>query len=84
MRRRSGGGHCDVDAVHWSRFIDGEFSSTKCRECEVHLQHCAACRARLRDVRRTVRAMKAAGRQPLPGEVKAAMRRRATALVRGG
>lgn len=74
--------HCEVDPLHWSRYLDGEFSSAKCRACEVHLQGCAACRTRLRDVRRTVKAMKAAARHPVPPAVMAAMRRRARAVVK--
>lgn len=77
-------GHCEVDAVHWSRYLDGEFSSARCRECEAHLQDCPACRAKLRDLRRTVSRMRAAGRQPVPAEARRAMRRRARATVKGG
>lgn len=78
----TGKGHCEVEAVHWSRYLDGEFTSVKCRECEAHLADCAACRAKLRDVRRTIRAMRAAARLPVPPTVLAAMRRRARAMVK--
>jgi anti-sigma factor RsiW len=72
-----------VDVIHWSRYLDGEFSSAKCRQCETHLAACAECRKKLRDVRTTVTTLKAASRQPVPASVKAAMRKQARALIRG-
>lgn len=83
MTRRPRTTHCDVDATHWSRYLDGEFSSAKCRQCAVHLADCAECREKLRAVRTTVTRMQAASRQPLPASVKTAIRRRAKAIARG-
>lgn len=84
MTRRGHSRHCEVDPTHWSQYLDGEFSSAKCRQCEVHLAGCAECREKLRDIRTTVRALRAASRQPLPASVKAAMRKQARALIKKG
>jgi anti-sigma factor RsiW len=72
-----------VDAVHWSRYLDGEFSSAKCRRCEEHLAGCAECRGKLRDVRRTVQALQAAAHDAIPPAVRAVIRQRARAALRG-
>ncbi len=82
MTRQRATSHCDVDPTHWSRYLDGEFTSVKCRACEAHLMECADCRAKLRGLRLTVTALHAAARQPLPRAVKAAVRRRARATAR--
>ena len=82
MRRRQSSAHCDVDAIHWSRYLDGEFSSAKCRQCEEHLAGCPACRKQLREVQRTVKALQAAAREPIPIAVKRAIRSRARRVLR--
>jgi anti-sigma factor RsiW len=82
-RRKKHSAHCEVDAIHWSQYLDGEFSSAKCRQCEVHLAGCADCREKLRDVRATVKTLRAASRQPLPASVKAAIRKQARTLLKG-
>ena len=83
MTRKRASRHCAVDATHWSQYLDGEFTSAKCRACEAHLAECGECRAKLRGIRRTVAALHAAARQPLPRGVHAAVRRRARATARG-
>jgi anti-sigma factor RsiW len=82
MKRHKASPHCEVDAIHWSQYLDGEFSSARCRQCEAHLAECVECRAKLRDVRRTVTALKAAARQPLPRAVQAAARERARTIAK--
>jgi len=83
MTRARRSGHCDVDLTHWSQYLDREFSSAKCRQCEEHLAECAECRTKLRGVRRTVGALKAAADLPLPRAVRNAIRRRARATAKG-
>ena len=83
MTRARARAHCEVDAIHWSRYLDGEFTSARCRACEAHLAECADCRAKLRGMRQTVAALRAAARQPLPRPLRAAVRQRARAAVRG-
>ena len=82
MTPRPSTAHCEVDAAHWSRYLEGEFTSAKCRQCEAHLAECPECRAKLRDVRHTVAALRSAARQPLPRAVQAAVRKRARAMAR--
>jgi anti-sigma factor RsiW len=82
MTRRLSTAHCDVDAAHWSRYLDGEFASAKCRQCEAHLAECPECRANLSDLRRTVAALRRASRQPLSRAMQAAVRRRARAITK--
>jgi predicted anti-sigma-YlaC factor YlaD len=81
MTRRAAASHCRVDLEHWSRYLEGEFTSAQCLACDTHLKTCADCREKLGDVRRVVAALKAVGRQPLPPGVRAAARRRARALM---
>jgi anti-sigma factor RsiW len=81
VTRRRAPAHCAVDPRHWSRYLDGEFSSARCRECEAHLAGCADCRRQLGDLRHTVKALEAAGRQAVPPAVRAAFRRRARAAM---
>ena len=83
MTRTRARAHCEVDAIHWSRYLDGEFTSARCRECDAHLAECAQCRAKLRGMRQTVAALRSAGRQPLPRSLQAAVRKRARALAKG-
>lgn len=83
MSRRAGVAHCAVSSTHWSQYLDGEFSSTECRRCEAHLEHCAECRDRLREVRRTVRACREQGRVPLPADLRVRARERARAVLAG-
>lgn len=82
MKRRGHGTHCAIDLTHWSRYVDGDFSSAECRQCEAHLRSCADCRARLRDVRMTIRACREAGRVKLPADIRARVRQRARALAK--
>lgn len=82
MTRRGHGPHCDVDPIHWSQYLDGEFSSAKCRQCEVHLADCAECREKLRDLRKVVVASRSVARQSVPASVKAKMRHRAKAIAK--
>jgi anti-sigma factor RsiW len=81
VTRRAQTAHCRVDAIHWSRYLDGEFSSAKCRQCEVHLADCAKCREKLRGVRATVKTLQAMSRHKLPASVTSAIRRRAKAIA---
>ncbi|MEZ5284257.1 MAG: anti-sigma factor [Vicinamibacterales bacterium] len=83
MSRRRADEHCDISLLHWSQYLDGEFSTAACRRCEAHLAECPACRARLRDVRHTVRACRTAGRIALPQEVRSRARKRTQALLAG-
>jgi anti-sigma factor RsiW len=83
VRRPPSTPHCEVNPVHWSQYLDGEFSSAKCRECEAHLAACAECRRKVGDLRRTLKVLAGAGRQPFPRAVKAGIRKRARATVRG-
>jgi len=83
VTRRGHGPHCDVDLIHWSRYLDGEFSSAKCRQCEAHLADCDECREKLRDLRRVVVASRSVARESMPASVKAAMRKQARALIKG-
>jgi len=83
VKRRQSDDHCSIELTHWSRYLDGEFSSAECRRCEAHLEECPECRARLRDVRQTIRACREAGRVALPKDVKTRARQRARALVKG-
>ena len=62
MTRQRATSHRDVDPYLWSRYLDGEFTSVKCRACEAHLMECADCRAKLRGLRLTVTALHAAAR----------------------
>ena len=73
--------HCRVTPGHWSRFLEGEFSSAECRRCEAHLKGCAECRLALTEVRQAVDACRAAGRKAVPVTVKARARKRARALL---
>lgn len=73
--------HCRVTPLHWSRYLEGEFSTAECRRCETHLQDCDACREQLRGLRQAVRACRAAGVTAVPTAVKAAARRRTRALL---
>lgn len=81
MKSRGHGTHCEIDLKHWSRYLEGEFSSARCRQCEAHLQECAECRARLRDVTETIRACRRAARVALPPDVKARARKRAKTIM---
>jgi anti-sigma factor RsiW len=83
VTRRRSPGHCAVDPGHWSRYLDGEFSSAKCRECEAHLAGCADCRRKLGDLRQTLKALEAARRQAVPPSLRAAFRRRARGAMAG-
>jgi predicted anti-sigma-YlaC factor YlaD len=55
----------------------------KCRRCEEHLAGCAACRGKLRDVQRTVKALHAAAHDAIPPAVRAVIRQRARDALRG-
>jgi predicted anti-sigma-YlaC factor YlaD len=78
------GGHCEVDLQHWSRYLEGEFSSVTCRRCETHLAGCPACRAKLKALGWTIRACRtAAARAKMPAAVKARARARVKRLLRG-
>ncbi|MDP2052678.1 MAG: zf-HC2 domain-containing protein [Acidobacteriota bacterium] len=73
--------HCRVTPLHWSQYLDGEFSTAECRRCEAHLQGCESCRRKLQGLRRLVRACRAAGAKAVPVTVRATARRRARALL---
>lgn len=75
--------HCRVTPLHWSQYLEGEFSTAECRRCETHLQECEACRAKLQGLRRAVSACRAAGATAVPAAVRAAAKRRARALLSG-
>jgi anti-sigma factor RsiW len=79
--RQARDAHCRVDWAHWSRYAEGEFSSAECRRCETHLAGCPACRARLREVHRTIAVCRRAGRAVLPPAVKARARRKIAELL---
>ena len=69
MTRSKPGGHCEVDVQHWSRYVEGEFSSAECRRCETHLAECPSCRAKLKELGLTMRACRtAATRATMPAE----------------
>jgi len=79
------GGHCEVDVQHWSRYVEGDFSSAECRRCEAHLAQCPSCRAKLKGLGLTLRACRtAAARATMPARVKARARRRVKALLGKG
>lgn len=73
--------HCRVTPLHWSRYLEGGFSTTECRRCETHLQDCEACRAKLQGLRHAVSACRAAGATAVPAAVRATAKRRARALL---
>lgn len=73
--------HCRVTPLHWSRYLEGEFSTAECRRCETHLQDCEACRAKLQGLRHAVSACRAAGATAVPAAVRATAKRRARALL---
>jgi len=81
VTRRAHDLHCAIDLAHWSRYVDGEFSSSECRRCEAHLESCPECRARLRAVRQTIRVCRKAGRAAVPADVKSRARQRVKALL---
>ncbi|MDH4064406.1 MAG: zf-HC2 domain-containing protein [Acidobacteriota bacterium] len=81
MTRRPPDAHCSIELDHWSRYVDGEFSSRECRRCEAHLESCAECRARLRSVEQTIRACRDAGRVTMPSDVRSRARQRVKDLL---
>ena len=84
MKPLKPGGHCEVDLRHWSRYLEGEFSSVACRRCETHLAECASCRAKLKELGLTIRACRtAATRAKMPAAVNARARARVKRLLRG-
>ena len=78
---RPSAAHCRVTPLHWSQYLEGEFSTAECRRCETHLQECDACRAKLKGLRQAVSACRAARATAVPTAVKAAAKRRARALL---
>jgi len=70
-----------MELAHWSRYLDGEFSSAECRRCEEHLATCRECRERLRSVGQTIRACRQAGRVVVPADVKTRARKRAREIL---
>lgn len=81
-RRPAGTAHCRVTPLHWSRYLEGEFSTAECRRCEAHLKTCGACRRELRGLERIVRTCRDSGRRALPAALRAEARQRARALIR--
>jgi len=73
--------HCRVTPLHWSQYLEGEFSTAECRRCETHLEECAACRAKLQGLRHAVSACRAAGATAVPAAVRVTAKRRARALL---
>lgn len=73
--------HCRVTPLHWSQYLEGEFSTAECRRCETHLRACEACREKLQGLRHAVKACRAAGATAVPAAVKATAKRRARALL---
>ena len=85
MTRSKPGGHCEVDVQHWSRYVEGEFSSADCRRCESHLAECPSCRAKLKALGLTMRACRTAAKgATMPASVKARARKRVKALLGKG
>lgn len=80
-RKPAAAAHCRVTPLHWSRYLEGEFSTAECRRCETHLESCEACRAKLQGLRRAVNACRAAGGSAVPVAVRATAKRRARALL---
>jgi anti-sigma factor RsiW len=73
--------HCRVTPLHWSQYLEGEFSTAECRRCETHLKECEACRTKLQGLRQAVSACRTAGVTAVPTSVRAKARRRARALL---
>ncbi|MGE0864180.1 MAG: anti-sigma factor [Vicinamibacterales bacterium] len=81
-RKPAAAAHCRVTPLHWSRYLEGEFSTAECRRCEAHLKTCAACRSELQGLERVVRTCRDSGRRAVPATLKAEARQRAKALIR--
>lgn len=58
-----------------SEYIDGELPQDLCDEVERHFGGCAPCEAFLESLRRTVRWIEQAGDEPLPEDLRRAVRR---------
>jgi anti-sigma factor (TIGR02949 family) len=69
-----------------SEYLDGELEEALCTEAEVHLEDCPPCRDFLESLRRTVALLGRLPAEPVPEEIRRAVRESAERLrkERGG
>ena len=63
-----------------SEYLDGELEETFCAEAEVHLEDCPPCRDFLESLRRTVALLGRLPSEPVPEEIRRAVRESAERL----
>ena len=65
-----------------SEYLDGELNEALCAEAEVHLEDCPPCRDFLESLRRTVALLGRLPAEPVPQEIRRAVRESAARLRR--
>lgn len=75
--------HCPDTARFLSRHIEGELNASRCEALAVHVERCPACDRACRELRRSLAACRRFGARPVPGEVRAAVRRAIHAVLSG-
>jgi mycothiol system anti-sigma-R factor len=70
----SGSRECRELFGRLSEYLDGELDPSLCDETEQHLGECAPCQEFLESLRRTVALLTRLPGEPLPEEMRAAMR----------
>jgi anti-sigma factor RsiW len=67
-----------------SSYLDGDIRALDRRAIETHMRNCTTCRRFVEDLRRTIAACQAEGRQRLPRSVQARARQRIKRLLDEG
>ena len=73
--------HCPDTARFLSRHVEGELDASRCEALAAHVERCPACDRACRELRRSLAACRRYGTRPVPGEIRAAVRRAIHAVL---
>jgi RNA polymerase sigma-70 factor (ECF subfamily) len=73
--------HCPDTARFLSRHVEGELDAARCEALAAHVERCSACDRACRELRRSLAVCRRFGTRPVPGDVRAAVRRAIHAVL---